>query len=48
MPGALQCAEGTHMTIDETQLQSGTLNSNGVENTRLLKDLLEFQKVRIL
>ncbi|KAI7738486.1 hypothetical protein M8C21_016448 [Ambrosia artemisiifolia] len=45
VPGVLQCAEGSHVTIDETQLQSGTLNSNGVENTRLLKDLMEFQKL---
>ncbi|KAJ0922525.1 putative mini-chromosome maintenance complex-binding protein [Helianthus annuus] len=45
VPGVLQCAEGSHFTIDETQLQSGTLNSNGVENTRLLRDLMEFQKV---
>ncbi|KAK9063319.1 hypothetical protein SSX86_017189 [Deinandra increscens subsp. villosa] len=45
VPGVLQCAEGSHFTIDETELQSGTLNSNGVENTRLLKDLMEFQKV---
>ncbi|MFS7961045.1 putative mini-chromosome maintenance complex-binding protein [Helianthus anomalus] len=45
VPGALQCAEGSHFTIDETQLQSGTLNSNGIENTRLLKDLMEFQKL---
>ncbi|KAD2805243.1 hypothetical protein E3N88_38620 [Mikania micrantha] len=45
VPGVLQCAEGSHFTIDETQLQSGTLNSNGIENTRVLKDLMEFQKV---
>ncbi|KAL7589325.1 hypothetical protein Lser_V15G36082 [Lactuca serriola] len=43
--GALQCAEGSHFMIDETSLQAGVLNSNGVENTRLLKDLMEFQKV---
>ncbi|KAK1415433.1 hypothetical protein QVD17_31214 [Tagetes erecta] len=43
--GVLQCAEGSHFTIDETQLQSGTLSSNGVENTRLLRELMEFQKV---
>nr|GMC94318.1 mini-chromosome maintenance complex-binding protein [Ipomoea batatas]GMC96630.1 mini-chromosome maintenance complex-binding protein [Ipomoea batatas] len=43
--GALQFADGTHLTVDETQLQSGTLNSTGVENTRLLKNLLDVQKV---
>ncbi|KAK2982427.1 hypothetical protein RJ640_026270 [Escallonia rubra] len=43
--GLLQLAEGSHLTIDETQLQSGTLNPTGVENSRLLKNLMEFQKV---
>lgn len=47
MPGVLQLAEGTHLTIDETRLQTGVLNSIGVENARLLKNLLEFQKVII-
>lgn len=45
VPGVLQLAEGTHLTIDETQLQTGILNSIGVENARLLKNLLESQKV---
>lgn len=43
--GVLQLAEGSHLTIDETQLQAGTLNSTGVENARVLKSLLELQKV---
>ncbi|KAH7537667.1 hypothetical protein FEM48_Zijuj03G0117200 [Ziziphus jujuba var. spinosa] len=43
--GVLQLAEGTHLMIDETQLVSGTLNPVGVENARLLKNLMEFQKV---
>ncbi|KVI04808.1 Mini-chromosome maintenance complex-binding protein [Cynara cardunculus var. scolymus] len=43
--GVLQCAEGSHLTIDETSLEAGTLNSNGVENTKILKDLMEFQMV---
>ncbi|WCJ20040.1 Mini-chromosome maintenance complex-binding protein [Euphorbia peplus] len=42
--GALQLAEGSHLIVDETQLESGTLNSIGVENTRLLKDLITYQK----
>lgn len=41
----LQLAQGTHLTIDETRMQNGTLSSNGVENARLLKHLLEWQKV---
>lgn len=43
--GILQLAEGSHLTIDETQLQTGTLNSVGVENVRLLKNLMDLQKV---
>lgn len=43
--GILQLAEGSHLTIDETQLQAGTLNSTGVENARVLRNLLELQKV---
>ncbi|XP_043703405.1 mini-chromosome maintenance complex-binding protein [Telopea speciosissima] len=43
--GVLQLAEGTHVTIDETQLKAGTLNSTGVDNVRLLKNLMEWQKV---
>ncbi|XP_072984466.1 mini-chromosome maintenance complex-binding protein [Typha latifolia] len=43
--GILQLAQGTHLTIDETYMQSGTLNSKGLENARLLKQLMEWQKV---
>ncbi|RVW42411.1 Mini-chromosome maintenance complex-binding protein [Vitis vinifera] len=43
--GVLQLAEGSHLTIDETQLKAGTLNSVGVENARLLKNLMQLQKV---
>ncbi|KAJ8442669.1 hypothetical protein Cgig2_003713 [Carnegiea gigantea] len=43
--GVLQLAEGSHLIIDETQLQVGTLNSTGVENVRSLKNLAELQKV---
>ncbi|KAK3230044.1 hypothetical protein Dsin_001925 [Dipteronia sinensis] len=45
IPGVLQLTEGSHLIIDETKLEAGTLNSNGVENTTLLKNLMEFQKV---
>ncbi|XP_060181731.1 mini-chromosome maintenance complex-binding protein [Lycium barbarum] len=45
VPGVLQLAEGSHVTIDETQLLAGTLNPSGVENARVLKSLLESQKV---
>ncbi|CAI9774932.1 unnamed protein product [Fraxinus pennsylvanica] len=43
--GVLQLAEGSHLTMDETELQAGTLNSIGVENARVLKSLMESQKV---
>lgn len=45
MSGVLQLAEGSHLTIDETHLQAGTLNSVGVENIGLLKNLMKLQKV---
>ncbi|KAL3650336.1 hypothetical protein CASFOL_006739 [Castilleja foliolosa] len=43
--GFLQLAEGSHLIIDETPLQTGTLNSTGVENARILKNMMESQKV---
>ncbi|THG21936.1 hypothetical protein TEA_008426 [Camellia sinensis var. sinensis] len=39
--GVLQLAEGSHIMIDETHLQAGTLNSVGVENVRLIKNLMD-------
>ena len=41
----LQLLEGSHLMIDKTQLVSGSLGSIGIENTKLLKNLMEFQKV---
>ena len=46
--GVLQLPQGSHLTFDETLLQSGSLTSKGVENTMLLKNLMESQKVIIL
>lgn len=46
--GVLQLAEGSHLIVDETQLEAGTLNSVGVENASLLKNLMEMQKVIFL
>lgn len=45
IPGVLQLPEGSHLMVDETQLESGSLGSTGIENTKLLKSLMEFQKV---
>ncbi|CAL5329326.1 unnamed protein product [Camellia sinensis] len=44
LSGVLQLAEGSHTMIDETHLQEGALNSVGVENARLIKNLMELQK----
>ncbi|KAL2339470.1 hypothetical protein Fmac_007410 [Flemingia macrophylla] len=43
--GVLQLADGSHVIFDETKLETGTLNSIGVENARLLRNLMELQKV---
>lgn len=43
--GALQLAPGTHLTIDETQLKAGTLNSTGIHNVQIFRNMLEWQKV---
>lgn len=43
--GVLQLAEGSHLIVDETKLEAGILNTVGVENARLLKNLIELQKV---
>lgn len=43
--GALQLASGTHLTIDETQLKAGTLNSTGIHNVQIFRNMLEWQKV---
>lgn len=45
--GVLQLAEGSHLIVDETKLEAGTLNSVGVENASLLKNLMENQKVNL-
>lgn len=42
----MQLADGTHLTLDETTLQAGTLNAVGVQNVEVLKHLLQWQKVR--
>ncbi|KAF4346537.1 hypothetical protein F8388_015581 [Cannabis sativa] len=43
--GSLQLAEGSHLIIDETRLDAGTLNYVGVDNARLLKHLMVMHKV---
>ncbi|XP_051223025.1 mini-chromosome maintenance complex-binding protein [Lolium perenne] len=43
--GVLQLPQGTHLTFDETIMQSGSLTSKGVENTVLLKNLMDSMMV---
>ncbi|KAL0010162.1 hypothetical protein SO802_005270, partial [Lithocarpus litseifolius] len=43
--GVLQLAEGSHLIVNETQLKAGTLNPVGMDNTWLLKNLIELQKL---
>nr|CAB3263700.1 mini-chromosome maintenance complex-binding protein [Phallusia mammillata] len=43
--GILQLSEGTHMVVDESALQPGQLDQNGVKNIQALGTLLTQQKV---
>ena len=43
--GPLQLAPGTHLLLDETALQPGTVTPAGTRNLSSLKDLLQWQKV---
>ncbi|XP_024526898.1 mini-chromosome maintenance complex-binding protein isoform X2 [Selaginella moellendorffii] len=43
--GGLQLASGTHLTLDETALNTGRLNETGVKNLQSLKSVMESQKV---
>jgi hypothetical protein len=45
--GVLQLPQGAHLTFDETTLQTGSLTPKGVENTVLLKNLMESQMVLV-
>ncbi|EFJ32579.1 hypothetical protein SELMODRAFT_86324 [Selaginella moellendorffii] len=43
--GGLQLASGTHLTLDETALNTGRLNETRVRNLQSLKSVMESQKV---
>jgi len=43
--GMLQLAEGTHLVLDETKLQPGKLDSDGVHNLTAIGNLIQWQKV---
>ena len=44
---ALQLAAGTHLVLDETRLQAGTLFGTGLRNVQALKQLMAEQKVEV-
>ncbi|KAK2167645.1 hypothetical protein NP493_1267g00011 [Ridgeia piscesae] len=43
--GLLQLSENTHLVLDETALQPGQLDTNGVQNITALGNLITWQKV---
>lgn len=45
MTGDLQLADGTHLVLNETALETGQLTEIGLQNVHFLKNLMEWQKV---
>uniref|UniRef100_A0ABM0LV56 Mini-chromosome maintenance complex-binding protein n=1 Tax=Saccoglossus kowalevskii TaxID=10224 RepID=A0ABM0LV56_SACKO len=45
LSGMLQLSERTHLIVDETALQPGQLDSNGVHNVTALGNVLSWQKI---
>lgn len=43
----LQLAAGTHLVLDETRLQAGTLCATGLQNVQALKQLMSEQKIDV-
>ena len=43
----LQLAAGTHLVLDETRLQAGTLYGTGMRNVQALKQLMSEQKLEV-
>ncbi|EPZ35671.1 Mini-chromosome maintenance complex-binding protein domain-containing protein [Rozella allomycis CSF55] len=43
--GELLLTKGTHLIVDETKLNQGELNEQGIRNLALLKDLIQHQTV---
>jgi len=43
--GLLQLSEGTHLVLDETVLQPGQLNADGVQNLTAIGNVIQWQKV---
>lgn len=44
-PGPLQMAPGTHMIVDETLLEAGTLNETGLRNLAAIQGMMRVQKI---
>ena len=44
--GALQLSDNTHMVIDETVLEEGQLDSNGVQNLAAINHVISWQKLQ--
>lgn len=44
-PGVLQILEGTNIICDETNMQPGKIDKNGIENIKAMAELIEEQKV---
>jgi hypothetical protein len=44
-PGLFQMLDGTNVVCDETGIQQGKIEKNGVHNIRALAELIEDQKV---
>lgn len=43
--GMMQMLDGTSLIIDETKLESGKFENNGVHNIKAIAELIEDQKV---
>jgi hypothetical protein len=43
--GMMQMLDGTSLIVDETKLDSGKFENNGVHNIKALAELIEDQKV---
>lgn len=43
--GVLQLSKGTILMLDETSMEAGTLNADGVENLKAIGNVIQWQKV---
>eukprot|EP00794_Sanderia_malayensis_P005228 gene5228-5885_t len=45
LSGTLQLSEGTHLVLDETVMEPGQLDTNGVQNVTAIGNVVQWQKV---